>query len=125
MRRWIAGRLVWAALAVAVLLPESGAWAREGPLYETSLTARMTRKLLRGSANVVFGWCEIPRNVHMGIVNLDPLSGTVFGAVRGTGMAVVRTAYGAWEVVTFPIPIPSEYRSAIEPEFVWMDLFAD
>jgi len=28
-----------------------------------------------------------------------------------------------WEVATFPIPVPSEYRNVVKPEFVWQDLF--
>lgn len=109
-------------LAATVVLISDG-WSREGPYYQTSLAARMTRKLVRGLANTAFGWCEIPRNIHYSIEDLDPLTGTAVGTVRGTGQALVRTAWGIWEVVTFPIPIPAEYRNMVEPEFVWQDLF--
>jgi putative exosortase-associated protein (TIGR04073 family) len=120
--RGVRGGLVAAAFATIFMLASEG-WTREGPYYETSLMARITRKFVRGCGNVAFGWCEIPRNIHIGIENIDPLTGTIVGAVRGTGQAVVRTSWGIWEVVTFPIPIPSEYRNKVHPEFIWQDLF--
>ena len=122
-RRWRISRVLGAALLATMLLPVTGGWAREGPYYETSLATRMTRKLVRGSANVAFGWCEIPRNIHYKIEDLDPFTGTIAGFVRGSKQAIVRTSWGVWEVVTFPFPIPSEYRNMVEPEFVWQDLF--
>lgn len=122
-RRCGIGKLLGAVLLATLCLPATSSWAREGPYYETSLTARMTRKLVRGGANITFGWCEIPRNIHIQIENLDPLTGTIVGLVRGTGQAIVRTSWGVWEVVTFPVPIPSEYRNKVQPEFVWQDLF--
>ena len=117
------GRVLVATVFVTGLLLSSDAWAREGPLYQTSRTTRITRKLVRGCANTVFGWCEIPRNIHIGIEDLDPFTGTVVGLVRGTGQGIVRTSWGLWEVVTFPIPFPSEYRNKVKPEFIWQDLF--
>lgn len=123
VRQRNAGKFLVALLFISTMALTSGAWAREGPLYDTSVMARITRKLVRGSANIAFGWCEIPRNIHYKIEDLDPLTGTIVGLVRGTGQAVVRTSWGVWEVVTFPVPIPSEYRNLVQPEFVWQDLF--
>lgn len=123
VRQCSAGRVLAAAVFATIVMLVSDGWSREGPLYSTSLTARMTRKLVRGVGNVAFGWCEIPRNIHMSIEDLDPLTGTIVGTVRGTGQAAVRTGWGVWEVATFPIPIPSEYRNKVWPEFIWQDLF--
>jgi putative exosortase-associated protein (TIGR04073 family) len=124
MRRQSCVSKVLAAVVFATMfLLVSEGWARQGPYYETSLMARMTRKFMRGCGNVVFGWCEIPRNIHIAIEDLDPLTGTLVGTVKGAGHAVVRTSWGFWEVFTFPIPVPSEYRNVVKPEFVWQDLF--
>lgn len=123
VRRCGSGKVLVTVLFVTGLLLCSDTWAREGPYYQTSLMTRVTRKLVRGCANTAFGWCEIPRNIHIGIEDLDPLTGTVVGLVRGTGQGIVRTSWGLWEVATFPVPIPSEYRNKVQPEFVWQDLF--
>ncbi|MBM3334582.1 exosortase system-associated protein, TIGR04073 family, partial [Candidatus Sumerlaeota bacterium] len=85
--------------------------------------ARITRKFFRGFCNVVFGWCEVPRNIHIGWEDIEPVSGTIVGLARGADQAFIRTCWGVWEVATFPIPIPPEYRNVVEPEFVWQDLF--
>jgi len=123
VERSFGGKLLTAVALATMFFVTSEGWTREGPYYETSLATRMTRKLIRGTANVVFGWCEIPRNIHIEIENLDPFTGTAVGLIHGTGQGVVRTGWGIWEVVTFPIPIPSEYRNKVQPEFVWQDLF--
>jgi len=123
MRLGSVGKAAIVVSLLAMISVASDGWTREGPYYQTSLTARMTRKLVRGTANTLFGWCEIVRNVHMGIEDIDPFTGTIVGLVRGTGQAIVRTSWGVWEVVTFPIPIPSEYRNLVQPEFVWEDFF--
>jgi putative exosortase-associated protein (TIGR04073 family) len=108
---------------MVLVLPDLGAWAREGPGYQTSLMTQITRKLMRGTANVMCGWCEVPRNIHIQIEDKDPLTGVIVGTVRGVQQAAIRTGAGVWEIVTFPIPLPSEYRPLVEPEFVWMDQF--
>ncbi len=73
------------------------------------------RKLGRGSINIVSGWLEL---------FLQPTKETkpyeMFLAVfRGFGYGVGRTFSGVYEVLTFPIPIPSDYESVIEPESVF------
>lgn len=123
VRRWKVGKVLVAAVFATIFVLVSEGRAREGPYYESSLMAHITRKFLRGCGNVAFGWCEIPRNIHIAIEDLDPLTGTIVGTVKGMGHAVVRTSWGVWEVVTFPIPVPSEYRNVVKPEFIWQDLF--
>ena len=123
VRRFGFGKLLAAVVLVTVVVLGSDGWARQGPYYESSVMARITRKLLRGVGNVTFGWCEIPRNIHISIEDLDPFTGTIVGTFKGVGHAVVRTSWGVWEVVTFPIPVPSEYRNVVQPEFIWQDLF--
>ena len=90
VRRCGSGKVLVTVLFVTGLLLCSDTWAREGPYYQTSVMTRVTRKLVRGCANTAFGWCEIPRNIHIGIEDLDPLTGTVVGLVRGTGQGIER-----------------------------------
>ncbi|MCX8036007.1 MAG: exosortase system-associated protein, TIGR04073 family [Candidatus Sumerlaeia bacterium] len=121
-RRWGMKVLAALLLTTAVLLVSEG-WTREGPLYKRSVMAQITRKLIRGICNVGFGWCEVPRNIHIAIEDIDPFTGTIVGLFRGTGQAIVRTTWGVWEVLTFPIPFPSEYRAMVKPEVIWQELF--
>jgi putative exosortase-associated protein (TIGR04073 family) len=112
-----------AILFATVFMLASEGWTRQGPGYDSSVMAQITRKLLRGCGNIAFGWCEIPRNIHIAIEDLDPLTGFIVGTVKGIGHTIIRTSWGVWEVATFPIPVPSEYRNVVKPEFVWQDLF--
>jgi len=116
-------RVLAACVFATMLLLVSDSWARKGPFYEDSLPARMTHKLLRGWGNFMFGWCEIPRHIHIAIEDVDPFTGTCIGIAKGTVWGVVRSSVGLWEVLTFPIPAPPSYRAVVKPEFIWMDLF--
>ena len=78
-----------------------------------------TKKLLRGTANTLTGWIEIPKNIYDTTVEEDFLTGITFGTMKGIGMAVVRTGAGVYEMVTFPFPIPEDYQPVLEPEFVF------
>jgi putative exosortase-associated protein (TIGR04073 family) len=77
------------------------------------------KKLLRGIANVLTGWVEIPKNIYNESVNSNVLVGLTWGTVKGAGWTVVRTVAGAYEVVTFPFPIPEGYSPIVEPEYVF------
>ena len=46
-------------------------------------------------------------------------------ALKSPDVRTEIASWGVWEVVTFPIPLPSEYRNKIQPEFVWQDLFVE
>jgi len=77
------------------------------------------KKLLRGLANIVTGWVELPKNIYETSVEDNVFSGLTIGLAKGIGMTIVRTGAGIYETVTFPFPIPEEYAPVLEPEYVF------
>ncbi|OLD74828.1 MAG: hypothetical protein AUG95_01395 [Nitrospirae bacterium 13_1_20CM_4_62_6] len=50
----------------------------------------------------------------------DPVvTGALRGPIDGLGMFVARTVAGAYEVLTFPIPLPPRYQPMLFPEYIW------
>lgn len=74
-------------------------------------------KLGRGIANAATGWVEIPKQVYLTSSEYDPLTGLVFGSVKGVCYAVLRTASGAYDGGTFLVP-PYD-KPLLEPKFVF------
>lgn len=101
-------------IAVALLssIWASPAWAQD-PIHKAG----------RGVVNVLTSVLEIPRNLHLGAQEENPLLGLGVGLVKGVVLAVVRIGVGVYEVVTFPIPYPSGYASPYEglelPDYPW------
>jgi len=77
------------------------------------------KKLVRGVANVLTGWVELPKNIYDTSVEENIFSGLTIGLAKGLGMGIVRTGAGIYEVVTFPFPIPEDYAPVLEPEYVF------
>ena len=65
----------------------------------------------RGLVNVLTGWIEIPKQIHQGSQEENPVTGLGWGIVKGVGMTVLRIGVGAYEALTFPIPYPKDYAS--------------
>jgi len=78
----------------------------------------MTRKLGRGVGNILTGWIELPKNIYDTSVESNVFAGLTLGTAKGIGMTVMRAVVGAYETVTFPIPLPEDYKPIVEPEFV-------
>jgi putative exosortase-associated protein (TIGR04073 family) len=78
----------------------------------------MGKKLFRGVINIASGWVELPKNVYVVGMEQNFASGMVIGVPKGILMAVVRTCAGIYETITFPIPIPKDYKPVLKPEFV-------
>ncbi len=76
-------------------------------------------KLARGFANVLTSPLEVPRNVQNVTQDQGVLVGWTAGLAQGIGMTALRIIVGAYEIITFPIPIPEGYKPVLEPEFVW------
>ena len=75
----------------------------------------MARKLWRGTINTFTGWVEVP--IQMAEHDKgNGWKGTLTGLGRGFLFAVGRTTTGIYEMVTFPIPIPEDYRPILYPE---------
>jgi len=76
-------------------------------------------KLGRGGANLFLGWLEIPYNVALDWEQIDPLSGTFTGGAKGFLWTGTRMVYGAFEIITFPFPLPGvEYDPMLQPGYV-------
>lgn len=82
-------------------------------------------KLVRGVANTATGWVEIPKQITLTWQENGPGPACSWGLVKGIGFAVARTAVGAYEIVTFPAPLPDGYRPILDPEYVFADFKID
>ena len=46
-------------------------------------------KVGRGLTNVLSGWIELPKQIHLGLHSDHPVAGVGWGLVKGTGLAVM------------------------------------
>ena len=93
------------------------------PAFAVQETGELVvRKLFRGIVNAATGWIEIPKQISMTWQQSGGGVGASWGLVKGVGYAVARSVGGAYEIVTFPFPIPEEYKPIMQPEFVLENL---
>ena len=80
-------------------------------------------KMGRGVVNVLTSWIEIPKQLHLGSQEDNPITGIAMGVGRGVGLTVLRIGVGAYEAVTFPLAYPRGYVSPYEqmslPDYAW------
>ncbi len=80
------------------------------------------QKLGRGLANVATGWVEIPKQVGLQGRETNAWDAFTKGLAKGFVHAFARTTVGAYEIISFPFPVPEGYRPIITtPEFVSSD----
>jgi len=106
------------------------AWAGErSPVRqaaeEPSTVSQIGTKLLRGATNFSTGWVEFPKQIYLVGTNEGWLTGAIRGPIDGLGWFVARTVGGAYEVLTFPFPIPFHYQPLFTPEYVWQPVPAE
>jgi len=78
----------------------------------------MMRKFQRGFINIGMSPIEISHELHKE-KRTDAYLPTWFtGAFRGSAFMVGRALSGAYDLVTFPIPLPSGYEPLLYPELV-------
>jgi len=77
------------------------------------------KKLGRGLVNILTGWIELPKNIHRTTTETNFLEGITVGLAKGLGMTVVRTGAGIYDAVTFPFPLPQDYKPVLDPEYVF------
>ena len=94
-------------------------WAASG---ETDTGALVVTKLFRGIANAATGWMEIPKQTSLVWQGQGPGIGLSWGLAKGIGYAVARSVAGAYEIVTFPFPIPEGYQPIMHPDYVLSDV---
>jgi putative exosortase-associated protein (TIGR04073 family) len=118
MRRWLLiGVLVLVAIAGVVSIGQAG--EPDPAEQQAPLPELIAVKLLRGVANMLTGWAELPKQVHHLWVHEGWVSGLTRGTIDGLGMLIARTLAGAYETVSFPLPVPPSYRPLLEPPYVW------
>ena len=106
------GLVVVAAIVCEIVGGSPAVWAQD-PLHKAG----------RGVVNVLTSWIELPKNIHLGTQEDNPLSGVGWGLIRGTGLMATRVVVGAYETVTFCIPYPQHFASPYEglelPDYAW------
>ena len=90
-------------LASGILLGSAQAWAQD-PIH----------KVGRGIVNVLTGWIEVPKQLHLGAQEENPIAGIGQGLLKGVSLTVLRLGAGVFEAVTFPIPYPKDFASPYE-----------
>lgn len=108
MRRFVA------SLSVLALFVGAATPARA----ENSIGMRMAVKALRGLENTTLGFVtEVPKTVYYDSLTRGIPYGVTIGALRGVGVGALRTGVGIYEVATFPVPVPNNYKPMLYPEF--------
>ncbi|OQA57761.1 MAG: hypothetical protein BWY42_00314 [Candidatus Omnitrophica bacterium ADurb.Bin277] len=82
----------------------------------------MLRKLQRGFLNVALSPIEISNELAKEKKNDTFLPSWFAGLGRGAWFTVGRALTGVYEMVTFPVPYPANYRPILKPEFAWHHL---
>ena len=92
--------IVFCAVASVVCSHQAAAWAQD-PIHKAG----------RGVTNVLTCWIELPKQIHMGSQESNPVAGLAWGLVKGAGLTVLRAGVGMYEAVTFPFPYPKDFAS--------------
>ncbi len=115
-----------AVLAALTFAPSAGLAQTYGDEYrDVSAFGRMQHKLGRGFANLFTGVVEVPKNISREWRRSDPATGVIVGGVKGVGWAATRMAVGAFEIVTFPVPVPPNYEPMMLPETPLPDVWGE
>lgn len=81
-------------------------------------------KLGRGMANTLTGVFEIPKNMGDESETNGIFAGFTTGTVKGLLDFVIRELVGVYEIATFPIPVPADYKAILEdPEYFPFDRY--
>lgn len=114
------------AIALFVGMVAGAQAQRYGDEYrDASCFGQMGHKLGRGLVNICTSCVEIPKHISMEWRKTDPCTGIVVGGVEGIGWCCVRVAVGAYDVVTFPVPVPANYEPLMLPEYPLPDVWGE
>ena len=75
-------------------------------------------KLGRGLTNIIASPGEYFVQTAKLSQNRDPMTRLFAGAFKGTCIMMERIGVGAYDVLTFPVPFPAEYKPLILPPTV-------
>jgi len=82
----------------------------------------MLKKLGRGFCNLVTFPLEVPEQIQRTNIDEGPMAAMTWGPIKGISMMCVRAAAGVYEIVTFPFPIPKDFKPLLtDPEFFLED----
>jgi putative exosortase-associated protein (TIGR04073 family) len=71
-------------------------------------------KMGRGMVNILTGWLELPKHLHLGTQASNPVTGMMTGLLKGAGLMLLRSGVGLYEAATFPLPVPKGFASPYE-----------
>ncbi len=108
--------------AVVLILGVALAGTAQPVLAEQETGALVITKLFRGMVNAATGWMEIPKQISLIWGESGAGTGLTWGLIKGIGYAVARSVAGGYEIATFPLPIPEDYKPIMHPEYVLSDL---
>jgi putative exosortase-associated protein (TIGR04073 family) len=111
------GRTMW--LRVIVIAVGIGLYNGQSVVAEEFPLKESGTKFVRGVANISTGWLELPKQIHRIGTQEGWVTGTWRGPFEGLGMLIARTVAGAYEVLTFLIPVPPRFQPLLQPDFVW------
>lgn len=81
------------------------------------------RKLSRAVGNILFGINEVPTTWRRTVEEEGTVYAASYGVINGAVRSLVRTGYGVFEFVTFPI---ETYKGSYGPDYggknIWWDL---
>ena len=78
----------------------------------------MLKKLGRGLANIITCPLELPYRIGRANEENGPFAAFTWGVLDGLCRIGARLIVGGYEVISFPIPFPADYRPVIDdPEF--------
>ena len=82
------------------------------------------KKLGRGVSNVLLCPMEVLRGIGDANKESGWFAGATWGFLQGVFKGGMRGVVGAYEVVTFPIPFPKDYKPILtDPEFMFEDAY--
>lgn len=76
------------------------------------------KKLGRGICNVVTCPFEVLEQIKRTNNTDGPMAALTYGVLKGVGMTGLRAVVGVYEIATFPVPVPKDYKPILtDPEF--------
>jgi len=108
------GVIVWGGIFLLGVAGSAAAGERKPSYVDGAF-----RKLGRGIANIVTCPLELIRTPELVGRRDGYVASLSVGLTQGVWRVIARGVSGAYEVVTFPIPLPRHFHPVITPEFVW------
>lgn len=102
-------------LSIAVILSCSLLASQAANADSASCGSCFTSKVSQGTANIVTGFVEIPKNIVNISHDQNIFVGITWGTLRGVVHAVSRTLVGGVELISSPIAT----EELISPAYVW------